>query len=165
MSELRYVNGQRGRVAIFKLDDRSESIEAVANEEQIEAYKALLVEDELVIVQGKVQTDRFNGGLRLNIGQMWDLPAARARFGRHLAMAVDGGVPALLDLVRTWPARRIDSDEGERLQGLGMRLLLSRPLASAELDLGDSGRFWPCDEALARCKALAHEGRANVVYE
>ena len=131
----------------------------------IEANKALFVEDELLIVQGKVQTDRFNGGLRLNIGQMWDLPAARARFGRHLAMAVDGGVPALLDLVRTWPARRVESDEGERLQGLGMRLLLSRPSASAELDLGDSGRFWPCDEALARCKALAHEGRANVVYE
>src|SRR5205085_2198575 len=33
VSDLRVINGQRGRVAIFKLDDKSDAIEAVANEE------------------------------------------------------------------------------------------------------------------------------------
>jgi DNA polymerase-3 subunit alpha len=33
------------------------------------------------------------------------------------------------------------------------------------LDLGESSRFWPSDEALARWKTLANEGRAAVVYE
>jgi len=165
VSELRLVNGQRGRVAIFKLDDRSETIEAVASEELIEAHRDLLREDELVIVQGKVQPDRFAGGLRLNVHQIWDLPGARARFGRHLALAVNGGLPALAELVRTWPARRQQGEHGELCLGLSLRLLLERPRASAELDLGDDGRFWPCDEALARCKALAHEGRATVVYD
>jgi len=165
VSDLRFVNGQRGRVAIFKLDDRSETIEAVINDELIEANKERLREDELLVVQGKVQPDRFSGGLRLNINQLWDLPAARARFGRHLAMAVNGGVPPLADLVRTWPARRESTEQGELVQGLGLRLQIARPTATAELDLGDAGRFWPCDEALARCKALAHEGRAVVVYE
>ena len=37
-----------------------------------------------VVVQGKVQPDRFSGGLRLNVTQVWDLAAARARFGRYL---------------------------------------------------------------------------------
>ncbi|WP_088279729.1 DNA polymerase III subunit alpha [Ideonella sp. A 288] len=165
VSDLRFVNGQRGRVAIFKLDDRSETIEAVANDELIELHKERLKEDELVVVQGKVQPDRFSGGLRLNVTQLWDLPGARARFGRHLALAVNGGVPALMDLVRTWPARREATDQGELVQGLGLRLQVVRPTAKAELDLGDEGRFWPCDEALARCKALAHEGQASVVYE
>ncbi len=165
VSDMRFVNGQRGRVAIFKLDDHSEVIEAVANDDLINANKELLREDELIIVQGKVQTDRFAGGLRLNINQVWDLPGARARFGKHLAMALNGGMPALADLVRTWPARREATDEGELVRGLGLRLQLARPTASAELDLGDDGRFWPCDEALARCKALAHGGQAAVVYE
>jgi DNA polymerase-3 subunit alpha len=35
----------------------------------------------------------------------------------------------------------------------------------AEIDLGDAGRFWPTDEALARCKAIAQGGRAAIVYE
>jgi DNA polymerase-3 subunit alpha len=43
--------------------------------------------------------------------------------------------------------------------------LIDRPGASAEIDLGDAGRFWPSDEALARCKALAQGGRAAIAYE
>ena len=170
VSDLRFVNGQRGRVAIFKLDDGSEFIEAVANDDLIEANKALLVEDELLIVQGKVQPDRFSGGLRLNITQVWDLASARARFGRYLSLAVHGGgvadIRPLADLVTTWPARRQADDEGvERVQGLGLRLQISRAAAAAEIDLGEDGRFWPTDEALARCKAMAQGGRAEIVYE
>ena len=174
VSDLRFVNGQRGRVAIFKLDDQSEVIEAVANDDLIEANKALFAEDELLIVQGKVQPDRFSGGLRLNVTAVWDLASARARFGRYLALALDGqaraGLPPLADLVKTWPARREVGDEGlERVLGLPLRLQLQRrgpqAGASAEIDLGEDGRFWPSDEALARCKALAHGGRAEIVYE
>ena len=165
VSDLRFVNGQRGRVAIFKLDDRSETIEAVINDELIEANKSLLVEDELLIVQGKVQTDRFAGGLRLNVNAVWDLAGARARFGRYLGLSLAGNGSTLAELVKTWPARRESSDQGELTLGLGLRLLIDRPGASAEIDLGDAGRFWPSDEALARCKALAQGGRAAIAYE
>ena len=179
VSELRFVSGQRGRVAIFKLDDRSETIEAVANEELIDANKDLLAEDELLIVQGKVQPDRFSGGLRLNVSAVWGLAGARARFGRYLSLAplapaapsvagrsgAAGGILPLAELVKTWPARRELTDQGELVQGLALRLQINRPGASAELDLGEAGRFWPTDEALARCKALAQDGRAAIVYE
>jgi DNA polymerase-3 subunit alpha len=125
-------------------------------------------------VQGKVQNDRFSGGLRLNVTAVWDLASARARFGRYLALAVNGpsgkSLPPLADLVKTWPAKRAIGDEGlERVLGLALRLQLERQgagvSASAEIDLGDEGRFWPSDEALARCKALAQGGRAEIVYE
>jgi len=165
VSDLRFVNGQRGRVAIFKLDDRSETIEAVVNDELIEANKSLLVEDELLIVQGKVQTDRFAGGLRLNVNAVWDLAGARARFGRYFGLSLAGNSSTLAELVKTWPARRESTDQGELTLGLGLRLLIDRPGASAEIDLGDAGRFWPSDEALARCKALAQGGRATIAYE
>ncbi|MBL8353137.1 MAG: DNA polymerase III subunit alpha [Burkholderiaceae bacterium] len=173
VSDLRFVNGQRGRVAIFKLDDQSETIEAVASDELIEANKALFAEDELLIVQGKVQPDRFSGGLRLNVAQVWDLAGARARFGRYLSLAVTaagvGGAVAevspLAELVRTWPAKREATEQGDLLQGLGLRLAIRWPTASAEIDLGDAGRFWPTDEALARCKSIARGGRAAIVYE
>jgi hypothetical protein len=77
VSDLRIINGQRGRVGIFKLDDKSEPIEAVANEELLDANKELLRDDELIIVQGKAQPDRFSGGLRLNVQQVWSLAGAR----------------------------------------------------------------------------------------
>jgi DNA polymerase-3 subunit alpha len=169
VNDLRFVNGQRGRVAIFKLDDKSESIEAVANDELIEANKDLLKEDELLIVQGKVQPDRFSGGLRLNVNAVYSLAAARARFGRYLQVAfggsLDGEVRPLADLLRTWPPRREATEQGDLVQGLPVRLSVRRPTACAELDLGDEGRFWPCDEALQRWQALAAGGQAAIVYE
>ncbi|HMO46375.1 MAG TPA: DNA polymerase III subunit alpha [Rubrivivax sp.] len=163
-SELRVVNGQRGRVMIFKLDDRSEVIEAVAGEDVIDAHRELLREDELLIVQGRVKLDRFSGGLRLDVAQVWDLAAARARFGRHLAVAVNGAPLPLRELLRQWPARKLHTGQGELQQGLGVVLKLQRAEATAELELGDEARFWPCDEALAHWRSVAHQGQANVVY-
>ncbi|MCP5272589.1 MAG: DNA polymerase III subunit alpha [Burkholderiaceae bacterium] len=167
VGEVRIINGNRGRVAIFKLDDGSEGIEAVAGEELLDQHREILREDELLIVQGKVQPDRFAGGLRLNVTAIWDLPAARARFGRHLAVktaGLRGGSAPLTELVKTWPARRVDSEVGELVQGLPVRLRLQRPGASADLDLGERARFWPSDEALLRWQQLAG-GEVDIVYE
>ena len=165
VSDLRVVNGARGRTAIFRLDDGSEYIEAVAGEELYDANRERLKEDELVLIQGKVQNDRFTGGLRLQVNSVWDLPSARARFGRYLSVAVNGKAPPVADVIRTWPPRKVATEQGEVQQGLPIRLQLHRERVEAALDLGDAARFWPSDEALARWRTLAHEGRAAVVYE
>ena len=94
-----------------------------------------------------------------------DLASARARFGRYLAVQINGGVPPVADVLRLWPVRRQDSEQGELSQGLGVRLRLQRRAATAEIDLGDDARFWPSDEALARWKSIAEGGAAAIVYE
>ncbi|MGH8798115.1 MAG: OB-fold nucleic acid binding domain-containing protein, partial [Caldimonas sp.] len=165
VNDLRVVNGQRGRVAIFKLDDNSESIEAVVNEDVLNANKELLKDDELIVVQGKVQPDRFSGGVRLNISQIWDLAAARCRFGKYLRVEVNGSIPPVAEVLRDFPSRRIATEQGDLARGLTVRLRLLRERASAELDLGESARFYPTDAALDRWRAGAHQGRAAVVYE
>jgi DNA polymerase-3 subunit alpha len=45
-----------------------------------------------------------------------------------------------------------------------VRLVLERGAAVGELDLGDEGRFFPTDAAIARWREGSH-GRASVVYE
>jgi DNA polymerase-3 subunit alpha len=165
VSDLRVINGQRGRVAIFKVDDRSEAIEAVANEGILEANRDALRDDEFVVVQGKVQPDRFSGGLRLNVTQVWDLAAARARFGRYLSVQVNGDIVPLTELVKQWPARRTSDEHGDSLHGLGVRIKVRTEGAAAELDLGDQGRFWPSDDALARWKQIMPAQPPQVVYD
>jgi DNA polymerase-3 subunit alpha len=168
---LRVINTQRGRIAIFRLDDGSEGVEASVSDDLLTAHAEALREDELVFLQGKLQVDRFGGGLRLNVQQVWDLAGARARFGRWLAVDVPAapgpaGNPALFaELVRTWPARYVESEDGHTRHGLAVRLRLQRRAASAEIDLGDEGRFWPSDEALARWKAVAQGGNVTIVYD
>ncbi len=166
VSDLRIVNGQRGRMAIFRLDDASAPIEAVATDELLQAHRDWLKDDELVVVLGRVQNDRFSGGLRLTVHKVWDLAAARCRFGKYLSVDADGGVPPVAEVLRDFPSRRVAGEGGAPVvQGLPVRLRLRRPRASGEIDLGDDARFFPSEEALARWRQGAHEGRARVVYD
>jgi DNA polymerase-3 subunit alpha len=165
VGDLRIVNSIRGRVAIFKLDDMSETIEAVVNEDVLAAHKDLLKDDELVIVQGKVVPDRFSGGVRLNVLQAWDLVGARCRFGKYLRVEVNGSIPPVAEVLRDFPSKRVATEQGDLARGLTVRLRLLRERAVGELDLGDSARFYPTDAALERWRAGAHQGRATVVYD
>ncbi|MEY4562436.1 MAG: polymerase subunit alpha, partial [Pseudomonadota bacterium] len=164
VSDLRVINGQRGRVAIFRLDDKTEYIESVANEELLNAHKDLLKDDELIIVMGKVQPDRFSGGMRLNVQQVWDLAGARCRFGKYLRVEVNGSVPPVAEVLKEHPGRRVTTEQGPVVQGLSVRLVLHRETASAELDLGDESRFFPTDAALAQWQ-VSNRGRTRVVYD
>ena len=165
VSEVRVVNGMRGRRALFKLDDGSETIDASASEDFFDAHRDLLREDELVIVQGRVQLDRFIGGLMLGVQQAWDLPAARCRFGKFLHVELNGSVPPIAEVLRDFPSRRVVGEDGEQRQGLTVRLRLHRDEASGDLDLGAAVRFYPTDAAIERWRAAVRGANAQVVYD
>lgn len=129
------------------------------------AARHCLKDDELIVLMGKAQPDRFSGGLRVSAQQIWDLPQARCRFGKFLRVAVNGTAPDVARIVREHPARTEVSEQGDLVRGLGVRLHLLREGATAELALGESALFFPSDAALASWMAQAHEGRAQIVYD
>ncbi|HPL79116.1 MAG TPA: DNA polymerase III subunit alpha, partial [Burkholderiaceae bacterium] len=67
VTDFRVINGQRGKLALFKIDDKSGVIDARADEALINANRSLFKDDELIIVMGKLQPDRFSGGLQLTV--------------------------------------------------------------------------------------------------
>lgn len=165
VSDFRVINGQRGRLAIFKLDDKSGSIEATADEALCNNNRNVLKEDELVIVSGRLQPGRGGFEARFQVMQVWDLAAARCRFGKYLRVAVNGKAPDIARLVREFPPRTEQSEHGELQQGLGVRLSMARGGAQVELQLGERAKFFPTDAALASWMAQAEAGKAAVVYE
>ena len=169
VSDFRVINGQRGKLALFKLDDKSGVIEARADETLINAHRHLLKDDQLIIVMGKLQPDRFAGGMQLTVNQVWDLEQARCRFGKFLRVAVNGHAPDVARLLKSFPAVREQTERGELVRGLGVRLLVTRigdaGAARAELQLADDMRFFPTDAALAQWRAQADQGQAVIVYE
>ncbi len=169
VNDLRIINGQRGKLALFKLDDKSGVIESRADEALINAHKDLLKDDQLIIVMGKLMPDRFTGGMQLTVNQIWDLDQARCRFGKFLRVAVNGRPPDVARLLQEFPARSEQTEHGELVRGLGIRLLVTRMGESggarAELQLGEAMRFFPTDAALAHWRAQADQGQAVIVYE
>jgi DNA polymerase-3 subunit alpha len=165
VSDFRLINGQRGRLAIFKLDDKSGAIDATADEALFNANRNVLKDDELVIVSGRLQPGRGGFEARFQVQQVWDLAAARCRFGKFLRVAVNGKAPDIARLVRDFPPRTEQSEHGELQQGLAVRLSMARGGAQVELQLGERAKFFPTDAALASWMAQADAGRAAVVYE
>ncbi len=169
ISDFRSINGQRGRLGIFKIDDKSGGIEASADEKTLNAYKDLLKDDEFVVVSGRVQNDHFSGGLRMKVQQMWSLADARCRFARYLQVSVGDSMPDVPALLRQFPAKITETEHGPLQQGLKVRMDLvcadAQGSASCEIALGDSSRFYPSDAALAEWYAQAGSTRVKVVYE
>jgi DNA polymerase-3 subunit alpha len=165
IGDYRVINGQRGKLALFKLDDKSAVIECTADEAVINTHRNLLKDDELVVVQGKLQPDRFSGGFRLNVQQVWDLATARCRFGKFLRVAVNGKAPDIQRILREFPAKRETTEQGDLVRGLPVRLALKRDGAQAEIQLGEDARFFPSDAALASWMAQADQGAAQIEYE
>ncbi|NJS37069.1 MAG: DNA polymerase III subunit alpha, partial [Brachymonas sp.] len=155
-------------LAIFKIDDKSGVIEATADEALINANKLTLKDDELLIFEGKVQPDRFSGGLRMQVNRIWDLATARAKFGRYLKVAVNGKAPDIERMVREFPPKKEETEMGTLLRGLPVRYAIWREMeqgaAVAEIELGERAKFFPSDAALASWIAQAHAGDAQVVY-
>ncbi len=169
LSDLRVINGNRGKLIIFKLDDKTDVLEASVDEATFNANRNLLKDDELVIVQGTLQGASERFGRRFKVTQVWDLETARCKFGKYLRVAVNGSAPDISRLVRDFPPRREMSDQGEISRGLPVRLSLRRQNsvggATAELHLGETAKFFPTDAALASWMAQADKGLVQIVYE
>ncbi len=173
ISDFRVINGQRGKLALFKLDDKSAVLEARADEALINANKNLLKDDALIVAMGKLQPDRFSGGMQLTLTQIWDIEAARCRFGKYLRVTLpEPAQRAPLDIARLlkdFPAQRVFLEQGETSLGLEVRLVLAcgraGAQASAELHLGESARFYPSHAAMASWTAQSAPGIAQIVYE
>ncbi|MBC7681427.1 MAG: DNA polymerase III subunit alpha [Ferruginibacter sp.] len=172
VSDLRVINGQRGKLGLFRLDDGTGMVDARVSDALMQANKNLFKDDELIIAMGKVQTDRFGGGgLQMSITEAWDLATARCRYAKFLRLQLPPNATVsgldIARLVKDFPPQRETTEQGDVVHGLPVRLSVQRQTAHgsavAVLQLGEQARFYPTDAALAYC--LAQAAQAVVAYE
>ena len=94
--ESRTKMGNRGKMAFVQLDDGSTPREVAVYSEVLDANRGKIVTDEVLVVEGKVSKDDFNGegSLRIIAERLLTLGEARARFARALQLRVNGEVGA-----------------------------------------------------------------------
>ena len=170
VSDFRVINGQRGKIGLFKLDDTSGQIETTVDDATMQANRNLFKEDELIIVMGVIQADRFSGGSpRLKISQVWDLPTARCRFGKHLKVDIGDKTPDISRLLREFPPMKVQTEQGDLQRGMAVRMAVARSaelgVVNAEIQLGDDAKFYPSDAALASWMVQSGISKTHIVYE
>ncbi|QDX82322.1 DNA polymerase III subunit alpha [Denitratisoma sp. DHT3] len=85
---------RRGKMAIVMLDDASAQLEVSVFNELWDAERSKIKEDELLLVEGKVQKDEYMGGLRVTADKLMTLAEARSRFARQLRLSMNGQADA-----------------------------------------------------------------------
>jgi DNA polymerase-3 subunit alpha len=83
-------NSRRGRMAILTLDDGTARVEVVVYGELFQEKRAVIQEDQVVVVRGRVFSDEFSGGLRITADELMDLAEVRAAHARLLRLCING---------------------------------------------------------------------------
>jgi DNA polymerase-3 subunit alpha len=147
---------RRGKMAVVVLDDGTTQLEVTVFNELWEAERAKIKEDELLLVEGKVQKDDYSGGLRITADKLHTLAEARGRYARGLRLTMNGGsdakrLQALLAPFRNGPCPvRLNYRNGD---------------AVAELPLPENWRVRLDDALLAGLADWLTAENVKVIYQ
>ena len=155
----------RGRLNVFMLDDMTATVEVSADESVYAKYSHQIKEDKLVIALVRVQADRRNGSLRIQLLEALDLFSARCRFGKYLRVSSCNAVPDFSVLINRFPSKA-DPHAPEGLPpGLPIRLEIQKNEYAVELQLGRNAYFYPSDAALQSLSMHQPKCTSQIVYD
>ena len=157
--DVRLVKTQRGTMAVLQLDDGTGQIEATAYSEVYEQNRDLLVKDQIVLADGRLQMDDFRGQLSLRAKSFTTLEQARSSRVKELKLglqpdAIRGGVTS--ELKRAFSAHTGDCP---------IIVEYRQPAGSAVVKFGDRWRVTPTDTLLDQLKELVGHEFVEVIYE
>lgn len=157
IANLRTRQTKRGdRIAIFSLDDGTGQIEVVCFSEPYQTFRPLLVEDQLIIVEGEVGIDDFSNSARILAREISTLEQNRTRLVKCIQV--------------TWPEKlKLDHQHLAFLlkQHTGNCPVVIRYQANesnTDIRLGKEWMVKPCEEFLIKLKEQYKEIEVEMVY-
>ncbi len=159
VTSLRVQSSKRGKMAFVMLDDGEGSAEIVVFNENYDAARSLLREDQLVIVEAKVQQrmtdDGQVQGLRIVAENVYDLVTIRKRYAKGLRIACNGGANAkrLFELLSPFRSGTCPIVVEYRNRGVG-----------GEIELPETWRINPDETLIAQLKDWLAPENVRVMY-
>ena len=151
----------RGKMAFVTLDDASAQVEVAVGNELLTTNAALLAEDQLLIVEGRVSNDDFSGGLRVGARRLFNLAAARGAYASLLKLSCNGQADAVRLRELLAPYCKPEQQESSRCP---VRIDYRNADARCELMLGEGWRVELRDELLHGLRAWLSEENVKILY-
>jgi DNA polymerase-3 subunit alpha len=148
----------RGKMAFVTLDDGSAQLDVAVGGDLLMQHQALLKEDQLLIVEGRVSKDEYNGAsaLRVNANRLFDLATARTAHAQILKLSCNGQADAaklkqfLAPYIRREACRVVVNYHNQQ--------------AACEMTLGDDWRVELQDELLENLRGWLGEDGMKILY-
>jgi DNA polymerase-3 subunit alpha len=155
VSGLRLQQTRRGRMAVITLDDGSAQVELTVFNEEYEKSRQWIVEDELLVVEGKASLDEYSGNVRVSGEELYNFAQARSRFAQHLSVNCNNGltVARLAEMLKPW-------SEG----ACKVLIHYTNDIATCQLQLGEAWQVTLADELLSDLRKTLGPASVKVVY-
>ncbi|MEM8843449.1 MAG: DNA polymerase III subunit alpha [Pseudomonadota bacterium] len=155
--EMRLRNSPSGRIAFLTLDDNTARIHVAVFADSYSQFKNLLVKDQILIVEGVISIDDYNGKPRVRAKNITRLEDARIEYGRGIIISVDDARQSLLgELESTLQPYR----DGE----CRVHIRYKSDNVEAQYRLGKQWSVVPQRDLLRRLSTLNGVREARVVY-
>ncbi|MDI1298175.1 DNA polymerase III subunit alpha [Methylotenera sp.] len=151
----------RGKMAIVGLDDGTTRLEVVVGSELLNQQQALLKDDQLIIIEGRVSNDEFSGGVRVNARKIFDLPTLRNSKASFLKISCNGQADAVKLKALLKPYCKSASDE---VRGCAVKVEYHNKTSKVELMLGNDWRVDLHDELIAGLTAWLSRENVKILY-
>ncbi|MDN5752445.1 MAG: DNA polymerase III subunit alpha, partial [Nitrosospira sp.] len=165
---------RRGRMGVIVLDDGSARVELVVYNELFETARGWLKEDQLLLVEAKVNTkggdDEYGAGLRISAEQLYNIDSARSRYAKRMELYCNGlaNTVRLKELLAPY---RSNASPGKAAHGKGgndescpVLVVYRNRSAVCELELGDAWRVSLQDNLLQSLSAHFKAENVKVIY-
>lgn len=90
LMHMRLRNSASGRMAFLSLDDNTARVDVAVFTDAYSTYKNLLVKDRILIIEGSMSIDEYNGQPRIRAKEIVGLEEARIAMGKRLTILIDG---------------------------------------------------------------------------
>ena len=159
VTAMRVQTGRRGKMAFVTLDDGGGSVEIVVYNETFDAARALLREDQLVVVEvrvlQRVGEDGELQGMRIAAEHVFDLTDVRKRWAKRLKLSFNGNADAgkLEDLLKPF-----------RGDGVPVTVYYDNGRYAGDVDLPDTWRVAPDAALIDRLREWLAPENVEVIY-
>jgi len=152
---------RRGKMSVVMLDDGSASLEVSVYNEVFERHRALIRDDELLVILAKVSRDDYSGGQRVTAERVLDLTGARQEFGKRIRIRLNGvaEASALRKVIQPFVA-------GGQPEDPAMPVIVEYGNACARcaVELGADWRVRPQEDLIAEVRQRLHAQAVAIEY-
>lgn len=154
---------RRGRMLYAMLDDGTAQVEVSIFNEVFEAHRAMLREDQLVVICGKVSHDDYTGGLRVTADEILDLQSAREQRAKRLSLRLTNHTHLSVEAIHR--ALNVFRAEPENnVPGVAVQLEIKYPTYQCQVQLGTEWRVRLADSMFEQLYDWLGEEAVEIHY-
>jgi DNA polymerase-3 subunit alpha len=157
VAAIRKVITKRGKkLVIIGLDDSTARIDVVVFGEIFDSYTQPLATGDMLVIEGEVAHDDYNGGVKMSASLLYTIPSARIKFARCLELRLNSSseslVPSLQSLLKNYYGK------------CGVQIIYNNEYAKASLNVAPTWYVMPSDELLDLLTNLLGEEHVVMQY-